>query len=91
MYPPPLYLTAINGRKFCRAMVTEEGLSMSAFGPYWLLAGEAERLADKLDAEEPNRTRWIFARTNYEDDFMRGYGQPGFDPVCDALMADVPR
>ena len=87
----PLYLTAINGRRFCKAMVTEEALLSSAFGPYWMLGVMAYEVAHKLNAEEPNRTRWIFARTTYEDDFIRGYGQPGFDPVCDALMADVPR
>ena len=88
---PPLYLAAINGRRYCKLVVTEEMLGMSAFGPYWLLGKMADRIVYKLDAEEPDRTRWFFARTNHEDDFIRGYGQPGLDPICDALMADVPR
>ena len=92
-YPPPLYLTAINGRRYCRLVVTEEMLGMNAFGPYWLLGKIADRIVHKLDAEDPTRTRWIFAREGCDegDSFIRGYGQPGFDPVCDALMTDVPR
>jgi len=87
----PLVLTAVNGRRFCKTFILEETLLSIAMGPYWLLTYESDRLTRKLDAEDPSRTRWVFARTTYEDDFTRGYGQPGLDPVCDALMADVPR
>jgi len=91
MNAPPLYLTAANGRRYCRIPVTEEMLAMCAFGPYWLLGDLATCIANQLNADDPSRTRWVFARTTYGDDFIRGYGQPGLDPVCDALMADVPR